>query len=560
MLVLKCSGMIKKFIFLVLPGILLLSCKKETINIPGTAALPVPASVLTQHNDNSRAGLNDQEKILTASNVNSRQFGRLYTLSVDDEVYSQPLVFVNLAIGTGRHNVVFIATVNNTVYAFDGDNGNLYWEENFTVPGMRPPNTSDMTSDIINPYLDFTHNIGIVGTPVIDSLSHTIYFVSRSTDGTNFYQYLHAVNITNGNERPGSPVVIQASVTGTGQGSVNHVVSFDPRRNNQRQGLTLVKGVIYITYSSHADWSPYHGWILGYNAQNLKQSVIYNDSPDGNNGGIWESGMGMAADALGNLYVTTGNGTVGSYNGISDNEPSPDPANLRNRSESALKLTPSGSTLNVSSYFTPSNYFDLNINDQDYGSMGTFLIPNSNYYFTGCKGGSLFLLNKDNMGGYSSSSNNVQQTVQIQGDLHCQPAYYKGARNEFVYVWSERDQLRALSFDRGSNTFFNTQILSDIIGPTGESGGELSVSSNGSVDGTGILWAAHETGNNPGNGSGQGILRAFDANDITRELWNTDMNSNDNPGNFAKFSPPTIANGHVYLATFSKQVMVYGLR
>lgn len=318
--------------------------------------------------------------------------------------------------------------------------------------------------------------------------------------------------------------------------------------------------MVYITYASHADWGPYHGWILGYNAMTLQQSIVYNVTPNCENGGIWESGMGMAADAQGNLYVTTGNGTVGLSGGTDVSNPSPDPTDLSNRGESALKLTPSGSTLKVTSYFTPVNYVDMNIYDLDYGVMGTFLIPNSSYYFTGSKDGNIYLLNKDNMGGYSSSSNQVQQTIPVQGILLCQPSYYKGANNEFVYVWSDNDKLRALQFDRGSNTFSDVQIVSNANVSTGNLGAELSVSSNGLIDGTGILWAAYSIGTNAGNGSGSGILSAFDANDINKELWNTGQNVNDNPGNFAKFSAPTIANGHVYLATFSNQVMVYGLR
>ena len=550
--------MIRKFRILLLIT-LILSCKKEITNNPGNISIPWSASVLTQHNDNTRAGLNNHEKSLTTTNVNSKQFGKLFTLSVDDEVYAQPLFVSNLIIGSVKHNVVFIATVNNSVYAYDGDNGSLIWRKNFTVSAMRPPNTGDMTGGC-NPYTDFTNNIGIVGTPVIDSLSKTIYFVARSTNGTDFYQYLHALNIVNGNEQAGSPVLIKASVPGNGDGSVNNVVSFDPWRNNQRQGLTLIKGMVYVTYSSHCDWGPYHGWVLGYNAGTLTQTIVYNDTPTGDNGGIWESGMGMAADAQGNLYITTGNGTVGTSNGNIDSIPSPDPTDLTNRAESALKLTPSGSTLTVSSYFTPSNYLFLNTYDDDYGSLGTFLIPNSNYYFTGCKDGNIYLLNKDNMGGYSPSSNRVQQTIPILQSMHCQPSYYKGSKNEFAYIWSENDQLRALQFERSSNTFSDLQILSDVNGPTGQSGAELSVSSNGSVDGTGILWAAYAIATDAEHQAGPGILRAFDANDITRELWNSGENANDNPGYFAKFSAPTIANGHVYLATFSNQIVVYGLR
>ncbi|MFI5185177.1 MAG: hypothetical protein ACHQF0_00470 [Chitinophagales bacterium] len=556
------------FVFAALLITIFSACKKNKST--GTV-IPPPntqhISVLTQHNDNTRAGLNDQETSLTTTNVNSTHFGKLLTLNVDDEVYAQPLVVGNLAILSGTHNVAFIATVSNTVYAFDGDNGILYWKKNYTVPGMRPPSYTDMSSGWCNPYTNFTSNIGIVGTPVIDSSSHTIYFVARSTNGTTFVQHLHAVNILTGGEQTGSPVEISASVQGTGDGSVSNMVSFDPMRNNQRQGLVIVNGTVYISYSSHCDWNPYHGWILGYDAKTLNQVTVYNDTPDGENGGIWESGMGLAADAQGNLYLTTGNGTAGqgnlfssTGNGTDDNGPNPNPADLRNRSESALKLTPSGSTLQVSSYFTPTNYYNLNVNDLDYGVMGTFLIPNSNYYFTGCKDGNLYLLNKDNMGGYSSVANQVQQTIPINVNLHCQPSYYKGSSKEFVYVWSENDQLRGLSFNRGSNSFDNNQVVSPQNGPTGQSGAVLSVSSNGILDGTGILWAAYATNIDAESFKGPGILRAFDANDITKELWNSGQNPNDFVGNYAKFSPPTIANGHVYLATFSNQVVVYGLK
>jgi hypothetical protein len=402
---------------------------------------------------------------------------------------------------------------------------------------------------------------------VIDTVSQTIYFVTRSTDGNNFVQHLHAVNLINGNEQTGSPVAITASMPGSGDGSVNNVVSFDPKRNNQRQGLAFVNGTVYIAYSSHCDWNPYHGWILGYNASTLQQTIVYNDTPDGEGGGIWQSGMGLVADAQGNLYVSTGNGTVGqgnlfnsSDNGTSENNPNPNPTDLRDRSESALRLSPTTSTLQVSSYFTPFDYFNLNSNDLDYGVMGSMLIPNSNYYFTGAKDGHLYLLNKDNMGAYTVSGNQVQQTISINGNLHCQPAYFKGSSKEYVYLWSENDKLRALSFNRGSNTFDNNQIVSTTSGPTGQSGAILSVSSNGTTDGTGILWAAYAISTDAENVKGAGILRAFDANDITKELWNSDQNPGDHPGNYGKFASPTIANGHVYLATFSNQVVVYGLK
>ncbi|MDB5134426.1 MAG: hypothetical protein JWP37_1029 [Mucilaginibacter sp.] len=551
--------MIKKNIFLILIVLFCISCKKKETTKPQVQIADVSndqhISVLTQHNNNTRAGWNSQETKLTTSNVNAQHFGKLFTLTVDDQVYAQPLMAGNLTIGSGNHNVAYIATVNNTIYAYDGDSGKLYWKKNYTVTGMRPPKNTDMTGACGGQYQDFSGNIGLVGTPVIDSAAQTIYFVARSTsNGTSFVQYLHAVNLVDGSERTGSPVKITATYAGNGDGSINNVLTFDAQRQNQRQGLTLLNGIVYVTFSSHCDWGPYHGWILGYNSQSLQQQIVYNDTPNGYDGGIWESGTGMAADAQGNLYVVIGNGTVGANN---------DPTVLTNRGESALKLTPNGSTLNVSTFFTPFNYQILEDNDLDYGSMGSFLIPNSNYYFTGCKDGNIYLLNKDNMGGFTVTSNQVQQiiTLSSSSNMHCQPTYYKGAINEFAYIWPENDRLRAFPFNRSNNTFnINNELISMVSGPTGQNGAMLSVSSNGSTAGTGILWASYASSGDAEHTVSPGILRAFDANDITKELWSNDQTVADNAGYYAKFSAPTIVNGHVYLSTFSNQVVVYGLK
>jgi outer membrane protein assembly factor BamB len=516
---------------------------------------PNAVSVLTQHNDNTRSGWNDQETSLTDSNVNVQQFGKVFTLPVDDQMYAQPLVAAGVSIQGGLHDVVYLATVANTVYAYDGDTGTLYWEKNFTAAGMRPPKNTDMTGACGGGYQDFSGNIGIVGTPVIDPVTQTIYFVTRSTNGSTFIQHLHAVSLVDGSELPGSPVAITATYPGNGDGSVNNVITFDAQRQNQRQGLTLLNGVVYVTFSSHCDWGPYHGWILGYDAATLQQRITYKATPNGYAGGMWESGTGMAADAGGNLYVVTGNGTVGD---------SGNATNLTNRGESALKLTPSGATLRVASYFTPYNYDNLNNTDLDYGGMGAFLIPQSSYYFTGGKDGNLYLLDRDNMGGYQSSANAARQIIALgpNANMHCQPAYYNGSAGEFIYIWSENDPLRAIPFDRTSNLLNRGgEIDSRAAGPTGQSGAMLSVSSNGPKAGTAILWASYAITGDAEHGVRPGVLRAFDAGDITRELWNNRQNlSRDGAGNYAKFAPPTIANGHVYLPTFSNQVVVYGLQ
>jgi hypothetical protein len=419
---------------------------------------------------------------------------------------------------------------------------------------MRPPRNTDMTGACGGSYTDFSGNIGMVGTPVIDSAKQTLYVVARSTDGSVFVQHLHAVSIIDGSEAPGSPMPITATTPGNGDGSVNNVITFDGQRQNQRQGLTLLNGVVYLTFSSHCDWGPYHGWILGYDAVTLQPRVVYNATPNGYAGGMWESGNGMAADAAGNLYVVAGNGTVGDSVG---------PTSLTNRGESALKLVPSGSTLQVASYFTPFDYQFLNDNDLDYGSVGALLIPNANYYLTGGKDGILYLLNKDAMGGYQASANQVQQVVPLtNSEMHCQLAYYKGTGTEFIYVWPENNPLRAIPFDRGSNLLNPLAARASSGGqPTGHSGAVLSVSSDGTKDGTAILWASYAFSGDAEHDVSPGILRAFDANDITRELWNNRQNlARDGAGQYAKFASPTIANGHVYLPTFSNQVVVYGLR
>lgn len=549
-------------IFLSIP-FFFIACSKDLNPAKSTStkdSLPKNSiSVLTQHNDNSRAGWNNHEAFLTINNVNTSKFGKQFILSVDDQVYAQPLVVSNLNINGGVQNVVYIATVSNTVYAFDAEKGTLIWSKNYTAPQYsRAPRNTDMTGACGGSYFDFSGAMGIVGTPVIDSASQTIYFVARSTNGTGkFVQHLHAISLLNGAEKTGSPMEIKATYPGNGDGSNNNYLSFDAQKQNQRQALTLLNGIVYVTFSSHCDWGPYHGWILGYDITSMQQKIVYNNTPNGINGGIWESGMGMAADAQGNLYCVTGNGTVGVTN---------DPTNLINRGESALKLSVSGSTLIVKSYFTPFNYQYLEDNDLDYGGLGAFLIPNSNTFFTGCKDGNFYVLNKDNMGGYTPGANQIQQTININNidaNMHCQPSYFKGTSKEYVYVWPENEPLHAIPFNNNSGLFdIANQVKYNVNGPVGQNGGVISVSSNGNIDSSGIVWIAHAVPPyDAEHGVRPGILRAFSATDITKELWNNQQNPLvDGAGNYAKFSSPTIANGHVYLPTFSNQVVVYGLK
>ncbi len=507
-------------------------------------------SVLTQHNDIMRTGWDSTETILNDSNVNVNNFGYLFSRPLDDQMYAQPLVVSNVLIsGVGRRNVVYAATVNNTVYAYNADSASIttpYWQINLTESGMRTPNNTDVGS-VCGTYMDFTGKIGIVGTPVIDTISQRLFVVARSTDGSgNFYQYLHSIDITNGAD---SKILITANIAGTGVGSTSGNLPFDPITQNQRCALLLVNGVIYIAYASHCDTNPYHGWVLGYDENTLSQKYVYVDNPDNGEGGIWMSGAGPAADSLGNVFVSSGNGsgTVSS-------------SNLQ---MSLIKLTPDNiaNTLSMTCYFTPYDYDSLSKIDMDFGPMQVLLIPNTNLALTGCKDGNLYLANKDTMGGLGSTFNTNLQTLNIGGYMDASLGYYKGLINEFIYVWSANTNLVAIPFNRTTKLLGTPINNNTLSGPTGETGAYLSLSSNGIVDSTAILWVSHSTGGCDANhNTCPGILRAVNANDITKELWNSNLIPTDAVGNFAKFSCPTIANGKVYLATFSNKLMVYGLK
>ena len=514
-------------------------------------------SVLTQHGDNRRTGWNNRETILTTSNLNQASFGKSYSMPVDDQIYAQPLVVSNLNIGGANHNTVFVATVNNTVYAFDADKAGTFWFKNYTVGGMRVPQNKDMTGACGGNYNDFSGNIGIIGTPVIDSARSTMYFVARSTDSPvgswgmgNFFEYLHAIDITTGNERANSPVRINASISGIGEGSVNGMLDFNPQHENQRAGLLLVNGIVYLTFAGHCDWSPYHGWILGYDEISLQQKFIFNTSPDGHAGGIWMSGAGPSADENGNIYAAVGNGSISTNTG-----------NPRNYGESAIKLFPTGNMLGVSSFFTAKNFTDLNNADLDFGSTQILLVPSSSVEIAGSKDGNIYVMNGNSLGGYNAATNNVLQTINLGSGktLRSSFSYFKGMTKEWLYTWSENAALKAFPFLRNTSTFDQASVvIGTAQGPTGNNGTLLSVSSNGSKDGTGILWATHAVTGDANQSTRPGILRAFDANDVTKELWNSNQKPGDNIGNYAKFVCPTIANGKVYIATFSNQLLVYG--
>jgi hypothetical protein len=532
-----------------------------------TTNQPSPfVAVLTQHNDPSRTGANLNELLLATNNVNTNQFGLLYTRPVDDQVYAQPLIATNVNLpGLGTHNLLIVATVNDSLYAFDADDPTVagpYWQSSFLGPNVVPPSSLDILGTPCGSFFNISGNFGIVGTPVIDPATSTMYVLARTKEyGTNFVQRLHALDITSGAERTNSPVIITATYPGTGTDNISGVITFDPFKQNQRAALALANGNVIIAWTSHCDWPAYHGWVIAYNATNLQQTAVYNDTPNGYEGGIWMSGQGPAVDPSGNIYVSTGNGSVGT---------SGNPSDTINRGESFLRLTLSGTNLNLTSWFTPYDWPYLESTDRDLGSAGILLIPGTSLAFSGGKEGKVYLVNRDNMGGLSGSASddtNIIQSFQVTAvggvdNIHGAPVWWDGPDGSYTYIQGESDYLKQYKFDRAAGQFLaGPYAQSPSTAPAGGMpGGMLAVSANGTNAGSGILWVSHPLS---GDASGQvrpGILRAYDARNVAHELWNSEqLSARDSEGNFAKFIPPTVANGKVYLATFSNRINVYGL-
>ncbi|HXC99849.1 MAG TPA: choice-of-anchor D domain-containing protein [Verrucomicrobiae bacterium] len=519
-------------------------------------------AVLTHHNNLNRTGANLNETVLTTNNVKTGTFGLVFSRAVDDQIYAQPLVMTNVNLGAnGYHNLVLVATVNDSVYAFDADNpavNNAYWHRTFLGAGVVPPSSSDLLASPCGTFFNISGNFGILSTPVIDPVAGTIYVLARTKETTNsvtnFVQRLHALDITTGLDRSNSPVVITATVPGTNSvDSTNGVVTFDPFKENQRCGLALVNGVVYICWASHCDWSPYHGWMIGFNASTLQKTFVYNTTPNGDEGGIWMSGGAPAADTNGNIYLSIGNGTVGT---------AINPSDTVNRGESFVKFAPGATNLTIASWFTPYNWPALESNDWDLGSAELLLIPGTNLAFSGGKGSVLYLVNRDNMGGFSTANadTNIIQSFSIVNKLFGGPVWWDGPTSSYGYVWPVSDYLRQYSFSRAAGKFSSTTPFAESPVTAAVPGGILSISANGSQPGTGILWAAHSTGSSANGATVPGMLEAYNAENVGALLWSSQQNSaRDAVGNFAKFCPPTVVNGKVYLATFSSKLNVYGL-
>lgn len=519
---------------------------------PTAPALGGSVAVLTRSYDNSRTGANLAETRLNTANINPQRFGKLFTRPVVGQIYAQPLYVPDLDVaGRSGRNVVFVATMHNNVYAFDADDPNAnqpLWERNL---GASAPLPDLNIGSQYGPYKDILVEVGIISTPVIEPATNTIYVVAFVKTGVGQYEHrLHALNILSGQDKANSPMKIEAQADGYGSGGANGKIGFRSNWQLQRAGLLLSKGVVYIAFASYGDSGDYHGWVLGYDARTLAQVCVFNVTPDGGAGGIWMSGQGISADANGDLYLVTGNGTFNAHEKGND------------YGNAILKLRPVARTLEVVSWFVPYNYKHLNNLDLDLGSTGALLIPGTDLALAGSKQGKFYLVSRTNMGGFQPDSDKqVVQSFQASTSrhIHGSPVFWQTPTSPTVYIWSENDRLRAFRFKDGK---FETTpyALSQMAVPDGMPGGILSVSANGSLPGSGIIWAAH-----PANGDARleirpGILRAFDASNVGIELWNSlQVPERDDMGNLAKFNPPVVVNGKVYMATFSNQLVVYGL-
>jgi hypothetical protein len=506
--------------------------------------------VLTQHNDNLRTGANLKETELSPANVGASTFGMLFARPVDDQIYAQPLVLPGVTIpGKGIHDVVYVATMNDSVYAFDANDPAAsapLWQASFIDPanGITPASYTDLLAACGPAENNFTSNVGIVSTPVIEEGSATMWVVAKTKeDGQPIYR-LHALDITTGAEKPGSPVLIQASASGTGLGSMGGTLVFDASLENQRPALALTNGVVYIGFSSYCDSGYFHGWLLAYDAQTLAQTAAYNVTPNGWAGGIWMSGQGPSVDEAGNVWVVTANGTFDA-----------DMAGGVDYGSSALKLSP---TLSVLDYFTPYNVDALNAGDLDLSAGGALLLASQELAVLGGKGGYLYVLDRTSLGQFHAGSDSqIVQSFQVSVDeLHGSPIVWDLPSGPRIWVWGEQDYLFGYQWNGSS---FQQVDQSTVILPSGSPGGILSLSANGTTPGTGIVWATHPIMGDGETQTVHGVLQAYDAQDLTKLLWDTQMNAaRDDFGNLAKFCPPTVANGKVYLATFSNQLAVYG--
>jgi hypothetical protein len=520
----RCAGLVLAFLAFVL------------IAVSGVA------QVTTSQYDNARTGATLHERILTPQNVNAQQFGKIGAFKVDGPVYAQPLFVPSVEIpGKGTHDVLYVATEHDSVYAFDASRPGdpPLWKVSFLDKSRGVTVLSEGMVDC--PFI--RPEIGITSTPVIDIKTGTLYVLARTmiahTVGDDeYFQHLHALAITTGVEKSGGPKLIAASVPGTGAGSTKGQIAFDPLRENPRAALTLANNSIYLEWASSCDVDPYHGWVMAYDSQTLAQKAVLNVDPNGSEAGIWLSDAGPAVDSEGNLYVPTGNGTFDAGSGG------------RDYGDSVLKLD--GSTLAIRDYFTPHDQERISHADNDVGSAGPLLLPDQpgphrHLLLQPTKDSTIYVIDRDNMGKYHSDSDALVEMIQLPGGAHGAMAYWNGC----AYFATRDDYLRAYSIKNG-------QLTQSMLSTTrfADPGATPSISANGKNNA--IVWTiATRPWSGPDNKPA--VLYAFDATKLGDPLYTSEQNSQrDRAALATRFVIPVVVNGRVYFGTRS-EVEVYGL-
>jgi hypothetical protein len=508
------------------------------------AAFPTNAQdVLTYRNNNARTALDSKETILTPSNVNTSAFGKLFTLAVDGKVDAQPLYLSAVTIGGGTHNVLIVATEHDSVYAFDADTGAAYWHVSALKSGEKP--SDDRGCSQVEP------EIGVTSTPVIArpaGSNGVIYTVAMSKDSSGAYhQRMHALDAATGNELYKGPVDISAKYPGSGDNSSGGYVIFDPSQYKERSGLLLSNGTVYLSWASHCDIRPYTGWIMAYNSTKLTQTYVLNLTPNGNEGAIWGSGAGLTLDSSGNMFLLDANGVFDTKLTPTGFPSSGDYGNA------FLRLSTKGG-LSVADYFEMKNEQSENDSDVDLGSGGALLVPDQKdssgttwQLAAGAgKDRNLYLVNRNSMGKFSTSSNNNYQELAgaLPGGMWNSPAYYNGR----LYYGPVNSPILAFQFK-------NAKLLTAPVAKTVNTflfpGATLSISSNNGS--TAVVWAVENAS------SGAAVLHAYSASNLV-ELYNTTQaaNNRDSFGDANKYVSPTIAHGKVYVGT-TNGVGVFGL-
>ncbi len=501
--------------------------------------------VLTYHNDNARTGQNLTESILTTTNVNSAQFGKLGFYTVDGIVDAEPLYASNVAVpSAGTHNLLIVATENGSVYAFDADSGLTIWQVSLLQPGE----TAD--PDPASPTFPA---IGVNATPVIDRTSGpngAIYVVAESAQTENgpmsHHQRLHALDLVLGTELFSGPVDIQATYPGTGDNSDGTNVVFDPGQYRERTALLLLNGVIYTAWASHYDIRPYTGWIIGYSGSTLAQTSVLNVTPNGNSGAIWMSSAGLASDTSGNIYFLDANGTFDSTLNASGFPSEGDYGNA------FMKVSTAGNQLAVADYFEMSNGFAESGGDTDLGSGGALLLPDLSdgsghtlHLAVGAgKDSNLYVVNRDSMGKFSANDSGIYQELEaaLPIGVWSTPAYF----NSTIYYGSVDSPIRAFTI---SNAKLSTHSTAQTAKSFEYPGATPSISANGASNG--LVWAVENTS--------LAVLRAYDATNLN-ELYDSNQASGgrDQFGASSKFITPMIANGKVFVGT-PNGVAVFGI-